>query len=61
VKAKYIIEALSAMRSAEKFLVKMPGDEAFACYMELVGARCTLHAYSGIDDIEVEVEKEAGE
>ena len=58
VKAKYIIEALEAMREAEKVLINFSAtpEQQTAAYLGLVHASSALLTYSGIKDVEINVE-----
>lgn len=63
MKAKYILEAMEAMKAAEAHLNTFPKDpndyqrESWKIYDDLGDARRRLEVYSGIEDMEIEVEK----
>ena len=58
MKAKYIIEAIQAMKAAESMTYSTPPEVMGKVQAELTMARCSLQAFSGLNDVEVSVEKE---
>lgn len=59
MKAKYILEAIAAMKDAERLGYLMPADEFGKIVSRLMLARSDLARHSGLGEIEVVVEKEA--
>jgi len=61
MKAKYILDAVAAMKNAERMLHKYPdtnnSQENYRVGDALMDARCALYAYSGIHDVDIEIEK----
>ena len=64
MKAKYIIEAIEAMKAAERQLNSYPDDrnthqrESWKVNDQVAKARIHLQVYSGVLDVPIEVEAE---
>jgi hypothetical protein len=59
MKAQYILEAIAAMKEADRLAYTMDPKEFGRISGRLILARSALEAHCGLNDVEVEIEKES--